>query len=255
MKNTVKRIIFPGVNLHARDRFRRIPEQFGSEIAPGKRVLDAGCGNGMLSYQAWKSGSDVLGISIKQNEVDKCQRFFNHEKKISEDRLKFRNINLYNFDPEKDKFDAIICTEVLEHIRNDSGICQKFFELLNPGGVLHVTAPNASHPYNETFPLDPDENGGHVRPGYTSETYHELLEPLGFQIEKISGFGGPVRQAFNYRIKETQEKFGAAAGLPLFFLSLPATWIDSDDPSVPFSLYVRSRKPINETAADVALTS
>lgn len=243
MKTLIKSILFPGVNLHARERFRRLPECFGAEIGPGQAVLDAGCGNGMLSYQAWKRGAKVLGVSIKQSEVDGCRALFNQRKGIHEDRLCFENLNLYDMKAKEHQYDAIVCTEVLEHIRDDAGICRKFFELLKPGGVLHVTTPNAEHGYNATFPLDLEERGGHVRPGYTESSYRALLEPIGFVVEEVAGLGGPIRQAFNRRIKETQERFGPVAGVPLFVLALPFLWLDPKNPSVPFSLYVRVRKP------------
>ena len=73
--------------------------------------------------------------------------------------------------------------------------------------------------------------------------YRALFEPIGFNVEEVSGLGGPVRQAFNRRIRATQERFGAAAGLPLFFVALPFLWLDSASPRVPFSLYARARKP------------
>ncbi len=231
------------MNLHARERFDLIPRKFGAEVGPGTRILDAGCGNGMLSFQAWNRGATVLGISIKQKEVEGCRAMFNQGRGIPDARLRFENLNLYDMSPDHSRYDAIICTEVLEHVRDDRRICQKFFELLEPGGCLHVTTPNAEHPYNRAFPLDPHEGGGHVRPGYTEDTYRALFEPLGFVVEEVSGLGGAVRQAFSGRIKTAQERFGAAAGLPIFVLALPFLWLDSESPRVPFSLYVRARKP------------
>ena len=243
MRTTVKALLFPGINLHSRDRYQRVPHKFGSEIKPGARVLDAGCGNGMLSYQAWRRGASVLGISIKQKEVDGCRAMFNGRRHIPETELRFENLNLYEMPGAEYQFDAIICAEVLEHIRDDQGVCRKFFELLKPGGCLHLTSPNADHPYNRTFPLDADERGGHVRPGYTDETYRGLLEPIGFSLEEVSGLGGPIRQAFNSRIKSIQERLGAAAGVPLFLAALPFLPLDPSAPPQPFSLYARARKP------------
>ena len=245
LRNTFKRAIFPGINLHSRDRYRHLPSKFGSEIGPNKHVLDAGCGNGMLSYQAWKRGATVLGISIKQREVDGCRAMFSQKSSLT-GALRFENMNLYAMSPHQSRYAAIICTEVLEHIRDDRRVCQKFFELLEPGGCLHITTPNASHPYNREFPLDLDEQGGHVRGGYTAETFRALLEPIGFKVEEVSGLGGPIRQAFNSRIKATQERFGAAAGLPLFLAALPFLWLDPLEPAVPFSLYVRARKAADQ---------
>jgi SAM-dependent methyltransferase len=237
-------LLFPGLNLHARERYARVPARFGPEVAFGTKVLDAGCGNGMLAYRAWQRGAEVLGISIKQKEVDGCRAMFNQGHSIPESALRFENLNVYTLSGSTPQFDTVICTEVLEHIGDDRGVCARFFELLKPGGCLHVTSPNAEHPYNRSFPLDREERGGHVRPGYTRDTYHALFEPLGFTVEEVSGLGGPIRQAFNSRIKATQARFGAAAGLPLFFLALPFLWLDSESPRVPFSLYARARKPL-----------
>lgn len=243
IKTWLKTLLFPGINLHARLRYRLLPNLFAEDLPRGARVLDAGCGNGMLSVQAWKRGATVLGISIKQKEVDGCREMFNKGKQIPESALRFENLNLYDMAAEEHQFDCIICTEVLEHIRDDVGICRKFHELLKPGGTVHITSPNAVHPYNVTFPLDHEEKGGHVREGYTNETYKQLLEPLGFQVERFSGIGGPIRQAFNWRIKTIQERCGAIWGFPLFVLALPFLWMDAREPKVPFSLYVCARKP------------
>lgn len=239
---------YPGVNLHARDRYITLPKFFAS-VEPGSEmhVLDAGSGNGMLAYKSYRNGARVTGVSFRDEEVRKARDLFNVAKAIPSTHLRFEQKNLYELDFPAGSFDEIICSEVIEHLQRDQFVCRKFFELLKPGGVLHLCAPNAEHPYNATFPLDKTESGGHVRPGYTLESYRALLEPLGFQITASAGLGGPVRQAFNRRIKEIQARVGAAAGVPLFFVALPFLWIDRLTPlRVPFSLYVRARKLTRE---------
>lgn len=236
---------FPGVNLHTRERYRVLPLHFLPET-PGRtrRVLDAGSGNGMLAYKSCLLGNQVIGVSFSSSEVEKAAALFNGLKKLPKDRIEFRQQNLYALGFPPDHFDEIICSEVIEHLRDDGGVCRKFFDMLKPGGTLHLCAPNAEHPYNASFPLDEHESGGHVRAGYTNESYRALLEPLGFRIAATAGLGGPVRQAFNRRIKEVQAKFGAAAGVPLFFLALPFLWIDGlIGLTVPYSIYVRAEKP------------
>lgn len=244
---------FPGVNLHARERYRVLPQHFASATqGKRRRVLDAGSGNGMLAYKSCSLGNQVVGVSFSASEVQKARDLFNGRLALPADRLEFREQNLYALDFPAASFDEIICSEVIEHLRNDRAVCAKFFELLKPGGVLHLCAPNAEHPYNATFPLDNDESGGHVRPGYTMQSYQALLEPLGFEILASAGLGGPIRQAFNRRIKNVQARFGAPAGIPLFFLSLPFLWIDDVlCVKTPFSLYVQARKPA-VTATDHA---
>lgn len=236
--------LYPGVNLHARLRYWCIPS-FLEAQAGSWSVLDAGCGNGMLSYQAHLQGGRVSGVSIKQAEVEKAQRLFNQYLGIPEEQLRFEVKNLYDLDYADEAFEAVICAEVLEHLKKDRDVCEAFYRILKPGGVVHICAPNAEHPYNKTFPLDPDEGGGHVRPGYTEESYRELLEPVGFKIESVTGLGGPIRQGFNRRIKEIQGRLGPAAGLPLFALALLALPFESRSGTerMPFSIYVKARKP------------
>lgn len=241
----IKYWLFPGINLHSRLRYKELPKHFGS--SSDKQclfVLDAGSGNGMLAYQNVLMGNKVVGVSFKPAEVLACREMFNRYLGISEKLLRFHEGNLYDLRFESETFDEIICSEVLEHLRRDSDVCQSFWRLLKPGGVLHLCAPNAAHPYNKNFPLDLNENGGHVRPGYTLESYHALLEPLGFQITESEGLGGPVRQFFNRLIKMIQGRFGAFAGLPLFVVALLALPFEQRhrEQDMPYSLYVRARK-------------
>lgn len=246
MMETLKWIVFPGINLHARERFRRVPEQFQS-TAKGASMLDAGFGNGMLAWQAWRSGYRVVGVSLKESEVAKATRQFNQRLSIDTSELQFIHHNLYDtagLKAQSGAFDEIVCADVIEHIRDDSGICRAFYELLKPGGSLHLTAPNASHPYNANFPLDENESGGHVRPGYTRRDFEDLLLPLGFEVQSFFGYGGSIRQWFNRTIKESQERYGVWAGVPWFLLSLPFLPFPAKAPATPFSWYIRVRKPL-----------
>ena len=244
-REQIKWLFFPGLNLNARLRFRVLPKFFGRP-KPGEQrlVLDAGCGNGMLSYQAYRMGNKVLGVSIK-DEVVRDKKFFNEYHGIADDRLEFRDHNLYDIDKIGVQFDEIICCEVMEHIKGDEQVCRHFYKILKPGGVLHICCPNPVHPINANYPLDPNETGGHVRPGYTYEGFKALLEPIGFQLSAPIGLGGPIRQACNTQITNIQLVGGLKLGIPLFFMLAPFALLDGSNPKVPFSIYVRATKPQN----------
>src|SRR3990172_8126923 len=155
LRERIKWQLFPGLNLHARLRFRVLPEKFqGPENGEERLVLDAGCGNGMLAYQSYLKGNRVIGVSIKQGEVARNKKLFNAYLGIPEERLTFAVHNLYDIPSLGRRFDEIICTEVLEHIERDDEICRIFFEILKPGGVLHLCCPNADHPDNQSHTLD-----------------------------------------------------------------------------------------------------
>lgn len=243
LREQIKWLLFPGLNLHARLRFKRVPEELGRPInGEVRNILDAGCGNGMLSYQAYRLGNRVIGVSIK-SEVQRNKKLFNEYHGIPEEKLSFRDHNLYDIESIEERFDEIICCEVLEHIKGDEMVARSFFQILKPGGTLHLCCPNAEHPHHANYPLDPNETGGHVRPGYTYESYKTLLEPIGFKLSEPIGVGGPIRQGCNKLITRSQEIAGLALGLPLFFLLAPWTAFDGSSPSVPYSLYVKATRP------------
>ena len=240
----IKWLLFPGLNLHARERNRLLPPLFGSPHNGEARLfLDAGCGNGMLSYQSYLRGNRVIGISIKQGEVERNRRLFYQRVGVPIDCLRFELANLYELQSLDLRFEEIVCSEVLEHIVDDRRVCQAFWNVLKPGGVLHLCCPNADHPDNRDGPLDEHESGGHVRPGYTLESYRALLEPIGFRIESVMGVSGPVRQWCNKQITKAQALAGLPLGLAVFFLLWPISFIDSRPPRFPYSLYVRAVKP------------
>ena len=243
-KERLKWLVFPGLNLHARLRYRLLPRYFGGPEGAGERlVLYAGCGNGMLTYRSCMCGNRVIGVSIKNDEAERCRRLFNGYLGIPDSRLSFQVRNLYEIESLNLRFDEIICSEVLEHIVRDADVCRSFWNMLKPDGILHLCCPNAAHPDNRSGPLDKNEAGGHVRPGYTMESYRALLEPIGFQILEPVGIGGPIRQFFNRQIILLQESRRHAAAILTFLAAIPFVWLDSSRPHTPYSIYVRARKP------------
>jgi SAM-dependent methyltransferase len=243
IRQRVKWLLFPGVNLHARLRNQVIPRHFGRPRNGEDRVvLDAGCGNGMLSYQAHLKGNRVIGVSIK-DEIGRNRKLFNEHLGIPEDRLCFRDMNLYNIESMSERFDEIICCEVMEHIKGDEQVCRAFFTILKPGGVLHLCCPNAEHSDNVNYPLDSNETGGHVRTGYTYESYRTLLEPIGFELSPPIGLGGPARQACNKRITKVYSIAGLPLAVAAFAMLAPLSLLDEHTPNFPHSLYVRANKP------------
>ncbi len=220
IRDQIKWWLFPGTNMNARLRYRLLPTYFIDSKTP-KEVLDAGCGNGALAYQSYRQGNRVLGVSIK-DEVVRNQRLFQQVLGVPEERLRFEELNLYQVDRLGEKrFDEIICTEVMEHIRGDRDVCTRLFHTLKPGGTLHICCPNADHPYHRVYPLDPDEKGGHVRPGYTIQSYRALLEPIGFHVSEPVGIGGPWRHRTNEWVRNVEKVFGVGGGVIAFFALLP----------------------------------
>jgi SAM-dependent methyltransferase len=241
-----KWLLFPGLDLHTRCRYRLLPRYFRSGPLD---TLDAGCGNGALAYAAYRLGTRVLGVTNDAVEVGKARSLF---AAVGTDphRLEFRDLNLYDLPSLGRTFDQIICTETIEHIARDDLVVQHFAGALRDGGVLHLCAPYALHPdyYLRFGPVLGPENGGHVRDGYTPESYRALLEQAGFEIVASAGLGTPRLVRLDKVVRWIRNHLGDWAALPLFLLSLPITRSDALDPAVPLSLYVQAvKRPVRGT--------
>jgi len=232
-------MIFPGLDLNTRSRYRHLPEYF---IKGQVDTLDAGCGNGALSYVAYKKGNNVLAVSFSKAEIARNKEYFSYLK-VNEDRLKFMVLNLYELPSIEHKFDQIICSETLEHISDDNLIIKYFYDILRPGGVLHLCCPYSKHPIHNLGRTNAPEDGGHVREGYTHESYKELLEPVGFSIVESAGIGSELLQNIYYPLKIIRKyKYGDLYSLPYFIITYPLQILEHKNPKIPLSLYVKAVK-------------
>lgn len=235
----MRNLLYPGLDLHLRNRASLC--RFW-EAGP-RTVLDAGCGNGYLSWLAYRSGASVVGLTFDQDQAKKAERLLLGVRKANPERLGFEVRNLYDLNSETRVFDEIICYEVLEHLKRDREVVEHFFRILRPGGVLHVCCPNAAHRRHRREVLDLLETGGHVRSGYTFDGYRALLEPVGFVTEITAGIGPRTLYVADEIMRWIRNRAGDWAALPLLPLALPFVFLARMNPKEPFSLYVRARKP------------
>lgn len=241
VRHLLRTLVYPGLDLHTRNRASMA--RFWKTGA--RDVLDAGSGNGYLSWLAYRSGARVVAMNYEQAQVEKSKEFLLGFRKADSARLQFEQRNLYDLPVETRKFDEIICSEVLEHLRRDRDVVKEFYRILRPGGVLHLCCPNRLHPRHMAEVLDLNETGGHVRPGYTEAEYPALLEPLGFKIDCIAGIGTRGVYYSDYVLRTIRNRVGDWAALPLLPIALPFVWIARLNPPIPFSIYVRAVKPTN----------
>lgn len=106
----------------------------------GGRILDIGCGNGNISIYLGMQGYQVTGIDISEKTIRKARsinRLPNVEFKVSSAEA-LGNTN--------ETFDAIVCSEVLEHLRDPGMILSYVGRLLGFNGILIVTVPNGRGP-------------------------------------------------------------------------------------------------------------
>lgn len=237
-RHRARGLVYPGLDLHTRNRaaLRRFWKS-------GPRdVLDAGSGNGYFAWLAYRSGARVVAMNVEREQVERARGFILGYLKADPAGLCFEERNLYTLVNETRAFDEIICFEVLEHLQRDEDVVREFHRILRPGGRLHLCCPYRDHPRHQSEALDREERGGHVRAGYTEQSYRALLEPAGFHVETLVGIGPSALCHADTVLRAIRRHIGDLAALPLLPFALPFVWGAQFDPPVPFSLYVRAAK-------------
>jgi 2-polyprenyl-6-hydroxyphenyl methylase/3-demethylubiquinone-9 3-methyltransferase len=105
----------------------------------GKKILDVGCGGGILSESLANEGADVTGID-QGNRVIKIAKLHAKESGI---KVKYKHINIEDFYKNTDeRFDVITCLEMLEHVPDPNSIINTCSKLLMPGGKIYFSTIN-----------------------------------------------------------------------------------------------------------------
>lgn len=105
----------------------------------GKKVLDVGCGGGILSESLASIGADVTGI----DQGDKVIQIAKLHAKESGVKIKYKHINIEDFYKNTDeRFDVITCLEMLEHVPDPNSIINTCSKLLKPGGKIFFSTIN-----------------------------------------------------------------------------------------------------------------
>ncbi|TRX60129.1 methyltransferase domain-containing protein [Fulvivirga sp. M361] len=112
------------------------------------KILDVGCGNGNMSIQLGMLGYNVLGVDISEKAIKKAKET------NTQPNVDFKVISAEDLVAEGTKYDAIICSEVLEHLDNPSALLHTINEILKDNGSLVVTVPNGNGP-RETLMTKP----------------------------------------------------------------------------------------------------
>lgn len=110
-------------------------------IEAGARVLDLGCGTGALGrWLARRSGGVIIdGVTFNEAEAGIAQANY---RQITVGDLEALDL-LKEFEPHA--YDAIVCADVLEHLKNPASVLEQCKTLLAPAGQLLISVPNAAY--------------------------------------------------------------------------------------------------------------
>ena len=97
-----------------------------------KKILDVGCGGGILSEALAKKGANVVAIDASKSLIDIAK-----ERALSQNlKINYKVANIENFKTKNFKFDIIISLEVIEHVDNYKLFLENIFSLLNKNGII-----------------------------------------------------------------------------------------------------------------------
>jgi len=137
----------------------------------GRSVVDVGCGNGMLL----KILSENYNIS-SQTGMEYAEAALQLAKSVNpESRYVVHDINF----PFKEQYDAVFCTEVLEHILHPVQAFRNILEMVREGGILFITVPNGRV----------DTYSGHIN-FWSPESWEVFISENCGDLSNIAGRSG-----------------------------------------------------------------
>ena len=160
-------------------------------LQPGDRVLDMGAGAGRHAFEVFRRGADIVALDYNLADLKDVNGLFGAMIEAGEvpDGASAATVNGdgTRLPFPDDTFDRIVCSEVMEHIPDDSAAARELARVLKPGGLLAVTVPTflpericwaLSDEYHAPF-----VPGGHVRIFTEAELKNRFvtagLEPVG----------------------------------------------------------------------------
>jgi 2-polyprenyl-6-hydroxyphenyl methylase/3-demethylubiquinone-9 3-methyltransferase len=106
----------------------------------GQRVLDVGCGGGILSDAMARKGAQVLGIDLAAKALRVAQL---HALEAGTPNVQYREISAEALaDQEPASFDAVTCMEMLEHVPDPASVVRACSRLVKPGGWVFISTIN-----------------------------------------------------------------------------------------------------------------
>lgn len=198
----------------------------GKEIS----IYDAGTGFAQYSYFMARKlkPNNIYSVDVKEEWIKDCGLFFK-QRGFNNVKFGIEDLTAVN---HQDKFDLIVCVDVMEHIVEDVQVFKNFYKALKKDGFLMINTPSIFGGSDVHDDEDESFIGEHARDGYSYEDLVEKLAPLGFKVVRHKytyGFWGNI--AWRLGIKYPMIMLNSSK---LFFILLPFYFLLT----LPFTLFM-----------------
>jgi SAM-dependent methyltransferase len=124
-------VLLPDAAVKLEDELRR-----GDGRRPGSRILDVGCADGRRLVRDVAAGWIATGVDFSPIAVQRARRR----------GLDVRLGTIFRDDLERESFDLIRVSHVIEHVPDPIALLRRGRDLLAPDGRLHIATPNFASP-------------------------------------------------------------------------------------------------------------
>jgi 2-polyprenyl-6-hydroxyphenyl methylase/3-demethylubiquinone-9 3-methyltransferase len=105
----------------------------------GLRVLDVGCGGGLLAEAMASEGAQVTGIDLARDSLQ-IARLHGHESGV---KVQYECVSAEDYAVQQPgRFDLITCMELLEHVPDPASVVRACGQLVRPGGLVCFSTLN-----------------------------------------------------------------------------------------------------------------
>ncbi|NWI71075.1 COQ3 protein, partial [Todus mexicanus] len=165
----------------------------GSPLA-GIKILDVGCGGGLLSEPLGRLGASVTGIDPLEDNIRTADRHKSFDPVLAK-RIQYKSSSLEEIVEESmETFDVIVASEVVEHVADLEMFIKCCSQVLKPEGSLFITTINKTQlsyvlgivVAEKIMGIVPD--GTHEWEKFVPpEELERLLESNGFSVKAVNG--------------------------------------------------------------------
>lgn len=167
-----------------------------SKVLNGINILEVGCGGGILTESLGRLNANVTAIDLGEDLISEAKNHLEKYQTHLKSKINYRVESIECHSKEnQNKYDAIIVSEVIEHIENKPEFLTLCLDTLKPGGSIFITTLNKTAPLwffgifmaEQVFNIVP-EGTHHWDKLISPQDMQRLLDSLGCQTVSTNGY-------------------------------------------------------------------